>query len=285
MADPGSPPVLQFTLRVLEALEPEALVRAAAEGMVELFGVAAACVERASAPSFVVGEPGPSCVSLDFQIAPPGVERIRLRILVEPCEDLAVLRQQLLDLVAVVRRALAHVTLLDEERRRAREDALTGLDNRRGVEEWLDGRLQHAAVLEQPIAVLLVDLDHFKRVNDRHGHAAGDEVLRLAADCFRRHLRRGDRVCRWGGDEFLVVLPGMDCAAAVAVADRLRVAFAQEPGARGATMTIGIVDTVALAGIPMSVGAAVAEADACLYRAKAAGRNCCVAAPAARRVA
>ncbi|MBC8070201.1 MAG: GGDEF domain-containing protein [Deltaproteobacteria bacterium] len=205
-------------------------------------------------------------------------------------EDLAIIRQQLLDLVSVVRRAWLRLHQLERERSDARSDALTGLANRRAIAEWLDSAYLHALHTGVPLTLMLIDLDRFKHVNDTLGHPAGDDVLQHAAAVFRAQLRPGDRVCRWGGDEFLVALPGVDGTTASTVADRLREAFAGDPRARGTTMTVGIADSQ---GLPELCGASgpgrgtdelIALADECLLNAKRSGRNCTVTATRLRDV-
>ncbi|HEY2216236.1 MAG TPA: diguanylate cyclase [Solirubrobacteraceae bacterium] len=157
--------------------------------------------------------------------------------------------------------------------RNAQTDSLTGLDNRRALTEHMTRAAAHARRHEQPLSVLMIDLDRFKQTNDSFGHAAGDQVLCTVADCLRDALRNEDMFGRWGGDEFLVVLPSTDSAGAVATAERLRACAAAVD-----LSDIGLPD-----GIPLCVGAAtgvhisshdlVREADLALYRAKAATRD------------
>jgi diguanylate cyclase (GGDEF)-like protein len=150
----------------------------------------------------------------------------------------------------------------------ARTDSLTGLSNRRAVEEQLARATAHARRRNQAMSVLMIDLDRFKQTNDRHGHAAGDRVLCAVADCMRNVLRAEDLPGRWGGDEFIVVLPAADEREARAVAARLRTAAANSDLA-----DIGLSE-----GVSMSVGAATATrtspdeiihaADVALYEEK-----------------
>jgi diguanylate cyclase (GGDEF)-like protein len=157
----------------------------------------------------------------------------------------------------------------------ATHDALTGLWNRVMLHEQLGMELKRAARSGEPVAVILADLDHFKQINDRHGHAAGDAVLREASARMRGVLRDHDGISRYGGEEFLVLLPRTGMEAALAVAERIRAAVAAEPVTVGdqslpVTLSLGLATT---SDHPAEVEPLIAAADAALYRAKAAGRN------------
>jgi len=121
--------------------------------------------------------------------------------------------------------------------------------------------------------LVLLDLDHFKRINDTLGHPAGDQVLRAFADCLRSSLRAGDVADRWGGEEFLVILPLTDLDGALAIAERIR----SETAAESVTVGSHPVELTVSAGVALGPGetatAVVQLADACLDRAKASGRN------------
>ncbi len=160
-------------------------------------------------------------------------------------------------------------------RRRATLDPLTGLFNRSALEQRL-GELDGQSTREGGLnhALLLCDLDNFKRVNDRLGHAAGDEVLRDVAHTMRTNLRAGDSIYRVGGEEILVVLPGTTQADALGVAERLRLAVRERRPA-GASVTVSIGVAVSQHG-PLESDVLVSLADEALYSAKAAGRDCVV---------
>lgn len=156
----------------------------------------------------------------------------------------------------------------------ARHDALTGLLNRRAIDELLDDENRRARRLAVPYALLMIDLDHFKRVNDRHGHAAGDRALQHVAAVLASQLREIDRLARWGGEEFVALLPGttQDEAAALAgrLCERVRGApMAWQPWPLDLTVSIGVA-----AWQPADDAAAVlARADGALFEAKQQGRD------------
>jgi diguanylate cyclase (GGDEF)-like protein len=184
---------------------------------------------------------------------------------------------------AIVRaRVSAHLTIkrqADLLRRLAFIDGLTGLYNRRALDERIDTELRHAMRKEQPLALLLIDVDFFKRYNDHYGHLLGDEALRQVALVLRDGmLRPVDLAARYGGEEFACLLPETPLDGALAVAERLRAAIAQLqlPHAASETgpflsISIGVA---AKQGRPAAAPAElIALADAALYEAKRAGRN------------
>ena len=163
-------------------------------------------------------------------------------------------------------------------------DALTGLFNRRYMETHLATLVEQAAARGKPIAVMVLDIDYFKSVNDTHGHDAGDDVLREFALRIRKSIRNIDLACRYGGEEFVLVMPETDMAVATMVAERLRRRIATEPfviqqGARSLEITISI--GIAAINDPNDTAAAILKrADEALYRAKRDGRNRVVPAAA-----
>lgn len=273
-----TPPVVGFAMRVIDAADHEALAKVCAEDLVSMFGARSARVADGRRVWCVVGgvEDDEPTIAIAMRLSPGDGESVRLEVIFGGEDDVAILRQQLLDLVAVARRAWGRITLHERERDLARHDALTGLANRHALFEWLDAAYLTALHRKEALSVMMVDLDHFKRVNDTQGHPAGDDVLQCAAASFRAHLRPSDRVCRWGGDEFLIVLPQVDVSVAAQIADRLRVAFANDPRARGTTMTIGIADLEAFDAPGQGASVLIEAADGCLLGAKQAGRNCTI---------
>jgi two-component system, cell cycle response regulator len=156
-------------------------------------------------------------------------------------------------------------------------DALTGLFNRRYLESHLASLIEQAISRGKPLSALVVDIDYFKSVNDTHGHHAGDDVLREFALRIKRSIRGIDLACRYGGEEFVIVMPETDLAVAAMVAERLRRriaadAFAIEQGARNIPVTIS-VGIAALRAKDDSAAALLKRADDALYRAKRDGRN------------
>jgi two-component system, cell cycle response regulator len=156
-------------------------------------------------------------------------------------------------------------------------DALTGLFNRRYMETHLGTLMEQAASRGKPLALLILDIDYFKSINDGHGHDAGDDVLREFSLRIRKSIRNIDLACRYGGEEFVIVMPETDIAVAAMVAERIRRRIATEPfaiqeGARNLDVTISI-GIAALAGPADTAAAVLKRADTALYRAKRDGRN------------
>ena len=193
------------------------------------------------------------------------------------------------ELVARVRVAFRSRQLLDLALRRytdledlAYRDELTELPNRRGSSRQLEVLISRARRHGQQLALLLIDADRFKAVNDDHGHAAGDVVLREVAHRLRERMRREDLVGRWGGEEFVVALPETTPDAAAAVAESLRAAIGETPiEAHGTALRVTVSIGVA-AWTGEDVEDIVDRADRALYAAKAAGRDRVVVEPAAR---
>jgi two-component system cell cycle response regulator len=162
--------------------------------------------------------------------------------------------------------ALVRTRLYEQAELLATTDGLTGLLNRRTFNAQLQGRLREAQRYNRPLSLLLLDVDHFKKVNDTYGHPAGDAVLRGIAALAQKQARETDIVARYGGEEMALILPETDGHGAHAIAERIRkaVAAASHPSERGAIQ------------VTLSIGVATwpgPGADKALYRAKQAGRN------------
>jgi diguanylate cyclase (GGDEF)-like protein len=183
--------------------------------------------------------------------------------------------------------ALAHrIRVLRREReeavgneRRAMDlaltDALTGLNNSRFFRAHIGPEIQKAENLGQPLSLLMLDVDDFKQFNDQYGHIQGDQVLTRLGDTVRAHVRQADLPCRYGGEEFVVIMPGADGARAMEVAERIRQAFGQHPVVPRPGVKIHV--TVSLGAAQYEAGLTAQDllerADRAMYRAKAAGKN------------
>jgi len=156
-------------------------------------------------------------------------------------------------------------------------DSLTGLSNRASVLGFLEKQADLSRRHRRPLSLILCDLDHFKEVNDRHGHAVGDEVLRRFGNVAMGRLRTSDHVGRIGGEEFLIVLPETEGQEALAVAEELRKALAEEQmESTEAGVTFNVTSCFGVAQFraeDADGGSLLARADVALYRAKALGRN------------
>jgi diguanylate cyclase (GGDEF)-like protein len=175
----------------------------------------------------------------------------------------------LLGAVALLSSALMKSDL--EHRSSSVIDPLTGMLNRNALQTRIAELVQQATILREPVALIVGDLDNFKAINDGHGHAAGDAVLKDVAYRMRKSLRAYDLAYRLGGEEFLIVLPGSDSATAAEVAEALRAAIADDPIA-GLLVTISFGVSASDPG-EFEYDAIFAEADLALYRSKQDGRN------------
>lgn len=173
-------------------------------------------------------------------------------------------------------------TMLQSSVSMAYTDSLTGVYNRRYINSHLDRKILEIAEARKPVSVMLFDIDHFKQVNDNHGHAAGDEVLKEIVKRVADNVRDFDMIARYGGEEFLVIMPNTPADAAFMVAERLRKRIAGSPfdlGDRDESLPITISIGVATTTDPQEEAASlVARADDSLYTAKRGGRNRCCSA-------
>ena len=156
----------------------------------------------------------------------------------------------------------------------ATRDPLTGLANRRHFLALASHEMARVGRTGEPLALIIADIDRFKSINDQHGHDMGDQVLRQVAATLVRVCREQDTVARWGGEEFLVLLPGASEAAAAATAERLRAAMvATDPADAGPPIAITLSFGVAVLGKDEDLSRAIARADGALYRSKQQGRD------------
>jgi diguanylate cyclase (GGDEF)-like protein len=175
--------------------------------------------------------------------------------------------------------ALRNAWLLEQIRHMATTDGLTGLANRASFDQALGAELNRAARQLEDVSLVMLDIDHFKVLNDRHGHQIGDEVLRLVGTALGAASREFDTAARYGGEEFAVLLRNPSGSVALDVAERVRSAVQaidlRELGVAAVSVSVG----VAVAELPNEpIGELVERADRALYRAKRAGRDRVVAA-------
>jgi len=164
----------------------------------------------------------------------------------------------------------------DQLQHQAMHDSLTGIWNRNSVLDALDREISRASREKRPVAVAMLDLDFFKRVNDTHGHPAGDVVLKEMARRIRSSMRDYDSLGRYGGEEFMIVLPGCDEAGARSQAERIRRVVSAEPvqlSDKSITITASLGIALWLPGMQPLAEPIIQASDSALYAAKAAGRN------------
>lgn len=199
------------------------------------------------------------------------VERRFSRVFVDPHHEVTVIASSVAEYLATIDRNMAELERLSTT------DQLTGLYNRRSMEETFAIELNRADRYDEGGAVLLADIDHFKAINDNLGHPEGDRVLREAAQLLTGTVRSTDIVGRWGGEEFLILLPRVDSVGAAATAEKLRAAFADARLVPDPPAGVEPVGTISVGVAPYGVGstadAVIQEADANLYLAKQQGRN------------
>jgi diguanylate cyclase (GGDEF)-like protein len=201
------------------------------------------------------------------------IERHRAVTQLRTQSELFITRMEAEQVHQEAQRHRARATALEVD---VRHDPLTGLGNRRELEALWPVLIQQARATGSPLSVAMMDLDHFKQVNDTHGHVAGDQVLVVLAGVMRSHTRGSDLAIRMGGEEFMLVLPDTSAERAAEVCERLRLRVASQdwgslaPGLQ-VTLSIGLTSSP-----PVDPKTLVLRADEALYRAKAAGRNCLV---------
>jgi diguanylate cyclase (GGDEF)-like protein len=172
--------------------------------------------------------------------------------------------------------ALANLKLRESLRRQAIRDDLTGLFNRRYMEETLERELHRVARIGIPLGLAMLDLDHFKTYNDTFGHHAGDELLRALGPLISSQIREDDIACRYGGEEFLIIMPGASLEVTLERTEQMRQCVKQLHELRPAQFLHPITISIGLAIFPdngASSSALIQAADAALYRAKKEGRD------------
>lgn len=211
-------------------------------------------------------------------------QQLALRVLGHEVEAQFKIRQQFLKLQrSHTKRLRADLRLRENQRKLkaandrlselVRTDSLTGIQNRRAFDESFRQTWSLSARIQQPLSLLMIDADHFKAINDQHGHQVGDEVLKGIAATLRNNVRSTDLVFRYGGEEFAVILPATQMDAALTVAEKLRAAVADQlHNGHKATVSIGLATGTAQNG-SNDESRLIFQADTALYRAKSAGRN------------
>ncbi|MBA3534496.1 MAG: diguanylate cyclase [Ardenticatenales bacterium] len=204
----------------------------------------------------------------DYITKPFDLEELRARVAIG---------ERIIGLEADLRRALDKLRVL------ATHDSLTGLLNRQAIMKEAKIELRRTRRLNKMMSLVMLDIDHFKQVNDTYGHRVGDEVLQLVSKTIMHSVRTYDRVGRWGGEEFLLLLPETPLAEAAEIAERVRrdVAATPLPVPGGSTISLqvslGVVEADSSA--PLALSALLEQADQALYHAKNAGRNRVITAP------
>ncbi|MBV9801596.1 MAG: GGDEF domain-containing protein [Solirubrobacterales bacterium] len=298
----GQTPVITFAVRFRSASGPRVLAGAydvantvlptALDHMLSTQGWQADLVDSSGA-RLAAGRPGPAPADSVTFTAP--VAGTQWRIVVRDPQSqlysflygggrwvswlalsgLAVAGLAIILLIAGLARQRTQLTVLNRELARlAAVDALTGLRNRRAIEEYLNEALSAARRHELALSVLVIDVDHFKPFNDRLGHRSGDAVLVHTARVLDGALRTEDAIGRWGGEEFLVVLPGTDEAGAVQATERLRAALAADQPPEASETGLPVTVTIGVAGWHHEeMSELISRADDALYGGKAAGRD------------
>jgi diguanylate cyclase (GGDEF)-like protein len=273
----------EATARFGEALmathDPGQLVRVVVESAVESTGATGGIVLGPHGEIARAGDPDSGAERIAFPLRIGTSDFGQLVIAsdsfdAEQVETAAVLANQV---VVALENARLH-RLVEQQ---ALVDSLTGLANRRSIEDTLRSELVRAARFSDEVCVVFADLDFFKRVNDRYGHPAGDEVLKAFANALRATVRESDVAGRWGGEEFALVLTGTDSVGGARFAERARAAIeatiVQMPDGEALSVTASF----GVASYPEAreFGELLAAADSALYEAKRAGRNRVVVAP------
>ena len=259
--------------------DPDQLLRIVVETAVEATGASGGVVVGARGESIEAGDPDVDGERIELPLSAGPYSFGTLSLVAPQFGEEQRITAASLASQAVV--ALENARLHRIVERQALVDGLTGLANRRQCETLLATELARAERFEDSLAVVMADLDDFKDVNDRHGHPAGDVVLREFADVLRETLREADVAGRWGGEEFVLVLPGTDVAGAVRLAERVRSELRNRAILAPDGTPISITASFGVAAFPQAPNEQklVAAADRALYAAKRAGKDRVGAAP------
>ena len=255
------------------------LMRLIVEAAVEATSASGGVIVAASGEVVKAGRPHEGGEKIEVPLTAGGTNFGSLLLFGDDFEDEDKMTAVSLASHAVV--ALDNARLHRIVERQALVDGLTGLANRRQCEETLASELARLERFGGPLALVVVDLDWFKDVNDRYGHSSGDAVLREFAAVLQESVRDVDLAGRWGGEEFLLILPGTDLSGGAQVADRIRLALAGRIVLSADGTPIPVTASFGVAGTPPATTAAeiFSAADAALYEAKRNGKNRVETAP------
>ena len=191
--------------------------------------------------------------------------------------------EELLERVKIGERILKLEDRLNDEKRQiehqAMHDSLSGLLNRGAIQKRAEAELSRCARESKSMGLAMLDIDHFKAINDQHGHQIGDQVLRLVARILAQNIRAYDSIGRWGGEEFLVVLPGAALEDARLIAERIRMCISEAhvplPGGEAMELrgSLGVTSSPIAPAASLKLESLLQQADEALYRAKSGGRN------------
>ncbi|MFY9476584.1 MAG: GGDEF domain-containing protein [Aquabacterium sp.] len=234
-----------------------------------LGGWAALCVSVAQFGLVWSGEPG---FSLQRGLTHFTVSAVSLMALAVVAMWISAMRVRISRQSDELRQTLVQAQAL------ATTDMLTGLLNRRAMTDQLESELARVSRSGNPVCVALIDIDHFKKVNDHYGHRMGDEVLRSFASLAQGDLRQVDQLGRWGGEEFLLMMPHVDASQAWVAVERLRNHIAAHPMGDSGNLTVTISAGLAQFSHGESLDRWIERADQALYQAKQSGRNRCLIA-------
>lgn len=234
-----------------------------------LGGWAALCVSVAQFGLVWSGEPG---FSLQRGLTHFTVSTVSLMALAVVAMWISAMRVRISRQSDELRQTLVQAQAL------ATTDMLTGLLNRRAMTDQLESELARVSRSGNPVCVALIDIDHFKKVNDHYGHRMGDEVLRSFASLAQGDLRQVDQLGRWGGEEFLLMMPHVDASQAWVAVERLRNRIAAHPMGDSGNLTVTISAGLAQFSHGESLDRWIERADQALYQAKQSGRNRCLIA-------
>ena len=245
-----------------------------ADAAVEATGAVGAVLVTDTGTVFGSGETSADGAQLELPVAAGRVEFGRLTLIGDTFDEEQVMAAASLASHAAI--ALENARLHQIVERQALVDGLTGIANRRHCEDALSAEIARADRLAIPLTLVLADLDDFKLINDRHGHAVGDDVLREFASVLRSTVRESDVAGRWGGEEFLVLLTGTEADGALHLAERVRRALGERSflGKDGRPFSVTCSFGVAQHSTGGDERELFANADRALYRAKRRGKNC-----------